>query len=473
MKHFLKTYWYIKVFLDKRGKLLLVAMFFGMLMFMSVFAILPSIPRPKKTVFIGRTGSYSLSTLPLDIQEKISRGLTTFDEKNGVVPDLSERWSVENDGKTYRFILKKNIFWQDGKLLVPEDVSYNFTDVETVKTPNEVVFTLKDPFTPFPSIVTQPIFRRVTPKILFVFPTQQIIGLGEYRITGIKYQGNRISELTLDGKKESIIYRFYLTEDRTITAFKLGEVQKIEYIGNPSDTSDWKTVTITPVVQHDQYLGLFFDTTNPMFEKDVRVALNYALEKSQGKDRAKGPIAMNSWAYNPAIKSYEQDINRAVDSLLKSIPKSQMIIELSAPPIFQTEAEMVKQQWETLGIRAEKACLTDKTIKAKDECKNLHIQVNLKLTNFIDVSNYQVMLVGQQISKDPDQYSQFHSTQNTNITHFKSPRIDKLLEDGRKETKQSERQYIYQDFQQFLVEDSPIIFLKYITTYTIERKKLF
>lgn len=470
MKHFLKLYWYSRAFLEKRGRLVVVAVVAGILMFTSVFAILPSIPKPKKTVYIGRTGTYTLSSLPLDIQQKISRGLTAFDEHDNVVPDLAERWSVENGGKTYRFILKKNVFWQDGQLLTPEDIVYNFSDVETVKTPNEVVFNLKDPFSPFPAVVSQPIFRRVKKHVFFVIPTQQIIGLGEYRITNIVYQGSRIKELVLDGQKEALVYRFYLTEDRTITAFKLGEVQRLENIGNPGDLETWKTVDIQPELHDDQYLALFFDTSNPLFDKDTRLALNYALGKVEEPERAKGPIATHSWAYNSAVKPYDQDIEKAVDTLVKVSPKEPLNIELTSLAVFQREAEEIKTQWEDLGSRAYQACMDDREIKDKTACQNLTVKVSLKLTSFPDTQNYQVMLIGQQTPKDPDVYSLFHSTQNTNITNFTSPRIDKLLEDGRKETRQDERQFIYQDFQQFLVEDTPVIFLKYLMAYTIERK---
>jgi peptide/nickel transport system substrate-binding protein len=63
-----------------------------------------------------------------------------------------------------------------------------------------------------------------------------------------------------------------------------------------------------------------------------------------------------------------------------------------------------------------------------------------------------------------------HSTQNTtNITHLNNPRIDKLLEDGRKTLDLNLRKSIYSDFQRFLVEEVPAIFLFYPETYTLTR----
>ena len=84
--------------------------------------------------------------------------------------------------------------------------------------------------------------------------------------------------------------------------------------------------------------------------------------------------------------------------------------------------------------------------------------------------DYDAFLATVDIPKDPDQYSLWHSTQaTTNISKYKNPRIDKLLEDGRTELDQDTRKKIYLDFQRFLVEDVPAIFLYHPIFYTISR----
>ena len=102
---------------------------------------------------------------------------------------------------------------------------------------------------------------------------------------------------------------------------------------------------------------------------------------------------------------------------------------------------------------------------AKSDCPNLDITVQLRIQNLPDISNFQSMLIAQQIPQDPDQYFLWHSTQQTNFTGYKNPHVDKLLEDGRKTLDQKERRSAYLDFQQYLVEDSPAIFLRHLTLY--------
>jgi peptide/nickel transport system substrate-binding protein len=80
-----------------------------------------------------------------------------------------------------------------------------------------------------------------------------------------------------------------------------------------------------------------------------------------------------------------------------------------------------------------------------------------------------LLLLGQEIPIDPDQYVMWHSSQATNFTNYKNTRIDSLLEKGRQTTEIAERRTIYQEFQQYLLEDPPAIFLKYLDNISIAR----
>ena len=95
--------------------------------------------------------------------------------------------------------------------------------------------------------------------------------------------------------------------------------------------------------------------------------------------------------------------------------------------------------------------------------------VNIELKNSIP-DDFTAMILAQVTPPDPDQYNLWHSTQGTNNTHLDNKRIDKLLEDGRRTVDPKLRLGIYQDFQKFLLEEAPVAFLFYQTTYTIIRK---
>ncbi len=146
-----------------------------------------------------------------------------------------------------------------------------------------------------------------------------------------------------------------------------------------------------------------------------------------------------------------------------------MNIEIATTSLYIDEAENIKKQWEEFGQKASEQCTYDDDIEDKNLCENLKIQVNIKVSNFPDFNNYQVLLIGQEIPLDPDQYHLWHSEQSTNFTHYKNTRIDSLLEKGRKILDQDDRLATYQEFQQFLLEDPPAIFIEYLDTYDVER----
>jgi len=127
--------------------------------------------------------------------------------------------------------------------------------------------------------------------------------------------------------------------------------------------------------------------------------------------------------------------------------KENLSIGLVTTPALISIAEEISRQWKEIGI-------------------NTFVQITAGIPQ-----EFQAYLAIFDIPTDPDQYSIWHSTQTTtNISRYENPRIDKLLEDGRVELDLEERRKIYLDFQRFLIEDSPAVFLYHPASYTILRK---
>ncbi len=469
MKFLRKTYWYASAYASKHGWLIIAAILAGGILFSVFYRVFVMVSQLKRTQYIGEVGVVTLATLPREIQSKLSDGLTTVEENGDVLPLLADRWIVEDDGKTYRFLLKKGILWQDGRELTPKDVVYNFSDTQIIATDHEVIFKLKEPFVPFPSVVSQPLFREVKKRRLLMFTETHIVGTGSYKFMRMRQEGGRIIELEIESPNERLVYRFYATESQAILAYKKGEIDHVNNLTHIDALDVWKRTKITPTLRKDKYVAIFFNLNNPMFEKTVRQALNYAIPKVVGEERAETPIDPRSWAYNKTVKEYQYDKEKAVALLLRSVPKQKLSIELATVANFQHDAEEVKTLWEDLGKSAVQACSQSKEVQQKSDCPNLDISVQLRIQNLPDITNFQTMLIAQQVPKDPDQYFLWHSTQQTNFMGYKNPHVDKLLEDGRKTLDQKERRSSYLDFQQYLVEDSPAIFLRHLTLYTIDR----
>lgn len=445
-----------------------------------IFSLLiPAIARrteTKKRLYIGMVGDYTINSLPESIQNLISVGLTQVQEDGSVDPGVASRWIIEDDGKTYRFLIRDDLIWQDGKKLTPDDISYQFVGVETITTQNDVVFKLSDVYVPFPTVVSQPLFRTTEEPYFFFFKKPKVIGLGEYQVISFEQtkqqlqRNQRLTELVLDSDKERRIYRFYQTENQVIDAFKRGEVDIVTDLTSPYDISSWSTTVTTSSLNYDRYLAVFFDLEKPLFSKNIRQALSYALKKTDDQTRAIGPINPKSWTYLNGAKSYDYDLERATERLLSSIPAEPLSFTLLTTPGFVDQAESIKKQWEEFGIHAEQACQANDDVEDKTKCQNVLLKINLRVSNFPDTSDFEAILIGMESPADPDQYYLWHSEQTTNFAHYKNTRIDSLLEKGRQVADKQERKAIYQEFQQFLLEDAPVIFLEHLKSFEVRRK---
>jgi peptide/nickel transport system substrate-binding protein len=425
-------------FINRFKFLLIISIVLGLLLFVVITNLVPKFSSKQKTV-IGLTGRHHSENLPEFILEKISQGLTYVDEDGLVKPSIASYWEDQDNGKTWIFHLRNDVYWQDGQKLTSEDLNFNFKDVEIEK-PNEntIIFKLKDPFSPFPSVLSKPVFKK------------GLLGTGEWEVQNLVIQANYVSELLLQNdNNQKVLYRFYPTTERTKTAFKLGKVEKIINLTEKTPFDEWQAVKLTEEINYDQVVTLFFNVKDEVLsDKSLRQALNYAIDKNEYNKRAISSISPKSWAYNPQVKNYEFDFEQAKETIneLPNEVKQNLNIQLLSTPNLLPVAENISQNWQKIGVNS-----------------------SVQITSFIP-DEFQAYLTILDIPKDPDQYYLWHTTQtSTNISNYSDLRIDKLLEDARADTNQEERRANYIDFQRYLLEDLPAAFLYHPTSYTISR----
>ena len=429
----------ISAYISRFKGVIFIGVLLGALIFIFSRFIIPLIfiTNTKK---IGIAGRYRTQSLPTSIVSMIGEGLTEIDENGNVIPKLSHSWETPDKGKTWIFHLNENTLWQDGETLTSDSINYTFSDVE-IERPDEktIVFKLQEPFSVFPTVVSRPTFK------------QGLLGTGEWKVSKISLgTSDFVQRLTLVNQaKEKRIFKFYPTEEQTKLAFKLGEVDEIREIFNPTPFLDWPTVKISKQANEKRVVVVFFNTQDSkLSDKSLRRALAYSMVKTYDGERAISPISPNSWAYNPTVKTYERDVERSrefIDELPEEF-KQDFSINLVTTPVLLTIAEEIADDWENVGVKTQ-----------------------VQVSSGIPIE-FQAFLAIFDTPTDPDQYSIWHSTQTaTNISKYQNPRIDKLLEDGRVELNIEERKKIYLDFQRFLVEDSPAVFLYHPSVYTITR----
>lgn len=438
MRSLRQSYWFIQGFFLKYKKTILASFLAFLGMALVLFFALPRIPTPKRHLYVGVIGKYTLSQIPPEIEHKLGMGLTTIGSNLSPEPGLASRWEIENEGKNYRFYLNENLTWSNGEPLVLNDLEFVIPDVEVIKhEPNVIEFKLPEAFSPFPSVLSKPVVKAGT------------LTSGEYTIRDIQVNGPYISLVELESEKEKVTYRFYDTSSQAILAFKLGQVDQLDELLSKPEEAGWPNVLLTEVPRTDLYVAVFYNTANALLaDKSLRQGLSYAIEnKAFSQLRALSSVNPKSWAYNKTVKTYDLNAVRAEELVKKATPPDQkLVIELATTPELLFVAESIKSDWEKVGVKADV-----KVVSSAPE-------------------NFQAMIKMVTIPSDPDQYTHWHSTQETNFTNFANAKVDKLLEDGRQILKIDERKLVYHDFQRFLVEEVPATFLYHPTTYTLVRK---
>ena len=72
--------------------------------------------------------------IPADhVARDMFEGLVTEDTQNRIIPGQAERWTVSENGKIWRFHLRRNLKWSDGTSLTAADFEYSFRRLASPK----------------------------------------------------------------------------------------------------------------------------------------------------------------------------------------------------------------------------------------------------------------------------------------------------------------------------------------------------
>lgn len=394
------------------------------------------------SIRLGFVGTYQEHDLPQEVTKLVSEGLVTTDESGRSKPHLVSGWDTNNDATEFRFKLKDNLQWTDGSTIKSSDLEFPIPNAQ-ISHPDDksVQFKLKEPYSPFPSLLAKPVLKKGT-----------LFGTGPYKITKIEKSRIFITKLTLqprEGNLPEIFIRFYPNEKVAIAGFSLGEVQALLGISNPGIFSDNPRVKVSRQTDYSKIVTILYQTKDVLLSnRSIRQALSFRAPKTEDEEEANNPYPPASWAHNPESKKYlsrKQEAEAAIERAKSSVPEEKLTGELilTATPNLEEVAKKVEDAWQGLGLN-----------------------VKLRIESGIP-QNFQSLLITQSIPSDPDQYYLWHSSQEkTNLTKYSSVRVDKDLEDGRKALSEEERKEKYFDFQKTLLEDAPATFL-YFPKYNI------
>lgn len=397
---------------------------------------------------IGLIGTYQQHDLPHEATELISTGLVAVDGDTRIKPNLVNGWEVNNDATIFKFKLKDNLKWSDGTLLKSMDLEFPIPNA-TVSYPDDktVQFTLKEAYSPFPSLLIKPVFKKGS-----------LVGVGPYRITKIEKSRIFITKIILESnnpKLPTVQVRFYPSEKVAAIGFHLGEVQAILGIVNPKAIESGQGVMLKQKTDYSKIVTVLYQVTDKLLgNRSLRQALSFQIPEASGEAVANNPYPPSSWAYDKDSKKYfsneveaKDAMERAKSTVSPDMLKAELLL-IATPNLADAGGDIVLA-WKKLGFDAK-----------------LRIESGIP-------QNFQALLITQSIPVDPDQYFLWHASQTkTNLSKYDSKRADKDLEDGRKIIKEEDRKAKYFDFQKTIQEDVPAAFLYFPKYNVIYLKKI-
>ncbi|MEM0951625.1 MAG: peptide ABC transporter substrate-binding protein [Cyanobacteria bacterium P01_H01_bin.74] len=444
----------------------------------------------------------------------LMKGLTQFDDKMQVVPAMADRWSVSQDGLTYRFHIRKTARWSDGQPVTANQFKYAWQRALSVKTAadyafflfaiknakayynqdikdfnavgirvidaNTLVVELEHPTPFFTALTASPVF--------FPLRKDSLQRWGDDFTEAGHLISNGAYQLKRWDHEEQIVAvpnpYFYDQQNRpqvdAVTMLMINDANTsvVMYENNELDfietTTSIPSFDVRRLIQKPEasqmplhriaYFG--FNTQKPPFNNiKVRQAFAHALDRryfpkllQSGQTAFSGWISPNLVGYNPDAglpynpEKAKQLLAEAGYPGGKGFPE----VKLTFPTKYdvQKEAEIAQFLWQkTLGVSVRLNNLEWKVMLsqlASEDAPALY-----RLGWFVDYP-------------DADSFMQvFSSDSGNNYTGWHSTAYDALINQAVQVQKPQERQALYNQAQQLLLEKETVIVPVYLGKKTI------
>lgn len=416
-----------------------------------------------------------------------------------VEPGLAN-WEQSDDGLTYTFHLRKDVLFHDGTPLNSDAVIANFKRwedtsdpqyarferyqafmadiIERIEKKDELTFTihLKEPNAPFLQNLAMTQFSIVAPSALQKGSEdvgRSPIGTGPFKFESWK-PDDSITLARNDQywgtvpKLDKVVYKVIKENSARLNALFSGDVDLIDGV-LPSDISRIEKEQRFQIFYRPPnnfgYLG--FQTQKPPFDNAlVRQAVAHTIDKKGiieafyegAAEPGVNPLPPAAFAFNPEIKDYPYDLEKA-KKLLKEAGYTDGIPEVLlfyAMPIYrpympngQKVAEAIQKDLEKIGIKTriespEWAVYLDDLKKGK---------ANLFLLGWTGSNGDPDVFLNPLLDKN--------NIGGSNRVLYDNEELHQYLQEGRKTLDPETRKKIYYKAQELLHEDMPMVPIAY------------
>ena len=445
--------------------------------------------------------SLATDSTSFTILNNIMEGLTRFSSKHKPEPALAESWDISEDGKTYTFYIRQNVYWSDGlalkaddfiyswkRLLKPEtaaDYAYFLFDIENAELynsgkiidhnkiglsaigDNTLVVKLKRPATYFQSLLTFmstfPMRKDIVEKhgTKWTSP-ENIVTIGPYKLT--KWKHHDVLEISeyenyWGEKVKSVKKVKMIMNENPTSALALYESGELDFL----DSKGLPLLEIPRLKKSKEFVNklayrgfyiAFNSKKYPFDNPSVRKAFGSSIDRKNLMNLLQGAgVPTTSWipigmlAHNPDIGLKFNPVKAR--SFLKQAgfdeAKNFPVVTFLYPDVGNTRitAEALQSMWKThLGIEV--------------KLINQEWKVYLKT---LDTDAPHIFRAGWGADfPDPHNFMNlFECASGNNETGWCNPEYDNLVETAAEELDQQKRIELYNKAQKILTEQDTAI----------------
>jgi ABC-type transport system substrate-binding protein len=432
-------------------------------------------------------------------------------------PGLAESWEISEDGLVYTFNLRQGVSFHDGepfnadavvtwfnsikegapgsqydatRMVYMADFITNWIDKVEAVDESTVRMTLPDPYAPLLANLAIPIGGIPSPAAIaqgLDYLATNPSGTGAFRLASPN-DWTRDSQMVLQAnpdywggapKVEQFIIRVIPESSTRLQSLEAGEID-IAWALIPEDvekTRDNPDLVIVEAAGLNTNSVEFNVTKEPFTSKEVRQALNYAVNKQELSDGlysgnmvpAGGVLPPVDWAFNPDLKSYPYDPDRARELLASAgydegNPLTFTFMAYTIPrgynPAADRLATAIQEYWSEVGVQSD--IQTGEWTQYRDDRR---------------AGKFACDLYGWQGDNgDPDNFlaTFFYSANKGggNTTFYENPEVDDLLVQAVRVSDMEERKALYQQVEQIVVDDAPWVFLGYQKHQVVTRANI-
>lgn len=435
------------------------------------------------------------------VTDQIFNGLVGLDADLNPVPELAERWSVEDEGRTYRFDLRRDVVWHDGVPFTSADVKFTFEEallkyhsrtraalehalagIETPD-PHTVVFRLHHPYGPLLQrldVVEASIIPRHQYEghdLLRGEPTRHPIGTGPFRF--VRYDpGDRIVlERNPDYFRQGLpgvdrlVFRIFPNTSTGIAALESGEVDYTSSVPGPDVPRLRRTpgIAVVPGTGGSggsvcQEVLIPNHARAPFSDLRVRRAFAHALDRpflvervyyGQGRP-ATGPIShLLAWAYTPDVRQYPHDPSLAQRLLADAgFPEqadgTRVAITFTHPANHARLGQAIRELVRSSGFDVRLQALDT---NAAVEQTFVRKEFDLGFASFCNGADPDIGVRRVYVS------SNIGPVPFSNGASYRNPRIDRLFDEAARASDRAIRREKYVEIQRVLADDVPYFWL--------------